>query len=138
MVLDPSISAAARTAAADAVCALVNVGVPNGLLNIYDGTVPSDVDAPLGSATLLGTLSMSNPAFAPASNGVAVANPIAPDGAADANGNASFFRVTNAAGVAVIQGRVGVSGSDLNLSSTAITAGGIIMVDSLVYTQVGS
>lgn len=138
MALAPSISTAARTAAADAVVDLIDAGSPPGLLKIYAGSVPADVNAVLGGATLLGTLTLDNPAFGAASSGVATAGPITSDTSADATGTASFFRITNAAGTAIIQGTVGTSGCDLNLSSTSITAGGTISVSSLTYTQAGS
>lgn len=138
MALAPSISTAARNAACDAVVDLVDAGTPPGLLKIYAGSVPADVNAALGGATLLGTLTMSNPAFGSASSGVATASAITSDTSADATATATFFRITNAAGTAIIQGNVGTSGADLNLSSTAITSGGTIAVSSLTYTQAGS
>lgn len=138
MALAPSISTAARNAACDAVVDLVDAGTPPGLLKIYAGSVPADVNAALGGATLLGTLTMSTTAFGAASSGVATAASITSDTSADATGTASFFRITNAAGTAIIQGSVGTSGCDLNLSSTSITLGGTIAVSSLTFTQAGS
>lgn len=138
MALAPSISTAARNAACDAVVDLVDAGTPPGLLKIYGGSVPADVNAALGGATLLGTLTMSTTAFGSASSGVATAAAISSDTSADATATATFFRITNAAGTAIIQGNVGTSGADLNLSSVAITAGGTIAVSSLTYTQAGS
>lgn len=138
MALAPSISTAARNAACDAVVDLVDAGTPPGLLKIYAGSVPADVNAALGGATLLATLTMSTTAFGAASSGVATAAAITSDTSADATGTATFFRITNAAGTAIIQGNVGTSGADLNLSSTSITAGGTVAVSSLTYTQSGS
>lgn len=137
MALDPSISTAAANAACDAVVDLVDAGTPPGLLKVYAGSVPANCNAALGGATLLGTLTMSNPAFGAASAGVATAGAITSDTSADATGTATFFRVTNAAGTAIIQGNVDTSGADLNLSSTSITSGGTIAVSSLTYTQQG-
>lgn len=134
----PSISTAARNAAADAVVDLVDAGTPPGSLRIYSGTAPADVNAALSGNTLLAQLPMSTTAFGAASNGVATANAITSDTSADASGTATFFRITNAAGTAIIQGEVGTSGSDLNLSSTSITAGGTVAVSSFTYTQAGS
>jgi hypothetical protein len=138
VALAPSISTAARNAACDAVVDLVDAGTPPGLLKIYAGTVPADVNAALGAATLLATLTMSTTAFGAASSGVATAAAITSDTSADATGTATFFRITNAAGTAIIQGNVGTSGADLNLSSTSITTGGTVAVSSLTYTQSGS
>lgn len=138
MALAPSISTVARSAAADAVVDLVDAGTPPGLLKVYGGSVPADVNASLGAATLLGTLTMSTTAFGAASSGVATAATITSDTSADATATATFFRITNAAGTAIMQGNVGTSGADLNLSSTSITTGGTISVSSLTYTQAGS
>jgi hypothetical protein len=137
VALDPSITTAAANAACDAVVDLIDAGTPPGLLKIYAGTVPTNANAALGGATLLGTLTFSNPAFGAAAAGVATASAITSDTSADATATATFFRITNAAGTVIIQGEVGTSGCDLNLSSTAITTGGTIAVSSLTYTQQG-
>jgi hypothetical protein len=137
MALDPSITTAAANAACDAVVDLIDAGTPPGLLKVYAGTVPTNANAALGGATLLGTLTFSNPAFGASAAGVATASAITSDTSADATGTATFFRITNAAGTVIIQGEVGTSGCDLNLSSVAITIGGTIAVSSLTYTQQG-
>lgn len=138
MALAPSISTAARNAAADGVVDLVDAGTPPGLLKLYDGTAPATVNASLSGNTLLGTLTMSTTAFGAASSGVATAATITGDSSADASGTASFFRITNAADTAIIQGSVGTSGCDLNLSSVTVVAGGALNVTSFTYTQAGS
>jgi len=117
---------------------LVDAGTPPGTLRIYSGTMPADVNAALSGNTLLAQLTMSTTAFGAAASGVATAAAITSDTSADATGTATFFRILNAAGVAVIQGSVGTSASDLVLSSTSITIGGTVAVSSLQYTQSGS
>lgn len=137
----PSITTAARNAAADAVVDLVDAGSQAGRLRIYSGTAPADANAALSSNTLLADLPMSDPAFGAASSGVATAASITSDTSADATGTATFFRVGSWDGstfTPVFQGEVGTSGSDLNLSSTSITAGGTVAVSSLTFTQAGS
>lgn len=141
MPLAPSITTNARNAAANAVTVLVDAGSLAGRLRIYSGTAPADVNAALSGNTLLADLSMSKPAFAAASGGVATAAAIASDTSADATGTATFFRVGAWDGVTftpTFQGSVGTSGSDLNLSTTSITLGGTIAVTSLTFTQAGS
>lgn len=141
MPLAPSITTAARNAAANAVTVLVDAGSAAGRLRIYSGTAPADVNAALSGNTLLADLSMSDPAFAAASGGVATAAAIASDTSADASGTATFFRVGAWDGVTftpTFQGSCGTSGSDLNLSTTTITLGGTIAVTSLTFTQAGS
>src|SRR3954470_11885896 len=141
MPLAPSITTNARNAAANAVTVLVDAGSLAGRLRIFGGTAPADVNAALSGNTLLADLSMSDPAFAAASGGVATAAAISSDTSADATGTATFFRVGAWDGVTftpTFQGSVGTSGSDLNLSTTSITLGGTIAVTSLTFTQAGS
>jgi hypothetical protein len=141
MPLAPSITTAARSAAANAVTALVDAGSQAARLRIYSGTPPADVNAALSGNTLLADLAMSDPAFGAASAGVSTAAAITSDTSADATGTATFFRVGAWDGTTftpTFQGSVGTSGCDLNLSSTSITLGGTVAVSSLTYTQVGS
>lgn len=132
MSLDPSITNAAASLAADAVTALLN----NGYLRIYDGAQPADADTPLSGQTLLAELRWNATAFAPAVNGQASANPLTPDAAADAPGTATWFRAYASDGVtAVFDGSVGTSGANLNLNSVAISIGAAVSISSYTYTQ---
>lgn len=135
MANDLDISNAARSAAADAVVDLVDGGAGAGLLRIYDGTKPAGPDTAVSTQTLLAELTMSDPAFGSASNGVATASAITADSAANATGTASWFRVVTSAGTAIFDGTVGTSGADLNLNSTAIQSGAEVSVTSFTYTQ---
>lgn len=129
-----SITSLNRSRAADAVVVRAN----SGSLRIFSGTVPANVDASLGAAVLLATLSMSATAFGAASSGVATANSIT-SATAGASGTASFFRVLESDGTTgVFQGTVGTSGAELNLSSVSILSGGTVSVSSLTYTQAQS
>jgi hypothetical protein len=138
MALTPSITTAARNAAADSVVDLVDAGTPPGSLRIYSGTMPADANAALSGNTLLAQLTFSTTAFGAAATGVATAAAITSDTSADATGTATFHRVLNAAGTVIWQGSVGTATSDLVLSSTSITAGGTVAVSSYTYTQAGS
>lgn len=138
MALTPSITTAARNAAADAVVDLVDVGGA-GSLRIYSGTAPADANASLSGNTLLAQLAMSATAFGSASSGVATAATITQDSSADATGTATFFRVLAGNGTTVVfQGEVGTSGANLNLNTTSIVSGAAVSVSSLTYTQSGS
>lgn len=140
MALAPSISTAARNDAANAAVDRLDLGTSAAELRIYSGTKPTDVNAALSGNTLLAALVMSDPAFGNAATGVATAAAINSDTSADATGTATFFRmgqVSSGTFTAEIQGEVGTSGSDLNLSSTSITAGGTVSVTSFTYTQQG-
>lgn len=134
------ISNAAAIAACDAIVDRIDLGsgTATGLLKIYSGTVPTDADTALGAQVLLGTLTMTNPAFGAAADiapgARATAATITEDSTADATGTASFFRIVNRDGTVIIQGTVGTSGADLNLNSVAIQAGAAIQVTSLTFT----
>lgn len=132
-----SISTAARNAACDAIVDLVDAGTPPGLLKIYDATggVPAITSA-ISTQVLLGTLTMSTTAFGSASTGVATAATITQDSSADATGTAAFFRITNAAGTAIIQGTCTATGGggDLVLVTTSIVATQPIQITSLTFT----
>jgi hypothetical protein len=70
---------------------------------------------------------------------VATFNAIAQDSAADATGTAAFFRIFQSDGTtAVIDGDVGTTGSDLNLNTTSIVAGGPIQITSMTLTAPGA
>ncbi len=107
----------------------------SGLWRIYAGTQPAGPDTAVTTQTKLAELTCSA-TFAPsASGGVLNVSTITQDSSADATGTASWWRITNAAGTtAVIDGDCGTSGADLNLNSTAITAGAIVQISSATFT----
>ena len=104
----------------------------SGLLRIYDGTRPASGGA---ATTLLAQLTF-NATFAPASaSGVLTCNAITQDSSADATGTATWFRATTSGGTFVIDGNVGTSGSDLNLTTTSIVITQPVSVSSFVITE---
>lgn len=132
MAVNPKRSNAAVTAAADAVCALLN----NGYLRLYDGSQPANADTAVTSQTQLAELRWNATAFGGATNGVAVANAITADTSADATGTATWFRALKSDGTtAVFDGSVGTSSADLVLNSTAITSGANVSVTSFTYNE---
>jgi hypothetical protein len=121
----------AANAEIDAVTALLNTGY----LRIYSGTRPATADTALSGNTLLAELRFGATAFGAGSAGVATANAITSDTAADATGTATFFRLFKSDGTTVVlDGSVGTSGSDLNLNSTAIQSGARVDVTSMTLT----
>jgi hypothetical protein len=118
-------------AAADAVAALLN----GGFLDIYDGAQPATSDTAITTQVKLARLNFNATAFGSAAAGVATANSITADSAADATGTAAWFRACKSDGSAVFDGSVGTSGCDLNLATTAIVANAQISVSSFTYTQ---
>jgi len=104
----------------------------SGLLRIYDGTRPATGGA---ATTLLAELTC-NATFAPgAAAGVLTLNAITQDSSANATGTATWFRLTTSGGTAVVDGNVGTSGSDLNLTTTSIVATQPVSCSSFTITE---
>lgn len=117
-------------------------------LKIYSGTEPATADASLGAAVLLVTISDAGGAGALSFNAAAVGNVIEKlstqtwSGTNAASGTASFCRLVLASDTGAsssteirVQGDVGVAGKFLNLSSTALTAAAVQVVDYLSITM---
>ena len=83
--------------------------------------------------TTLATLVLTDPVAPAASAGVLTFSAIADDTSTIA-GTAAWFRLEDNSGDPIIDGDVGTSGSDLNLNSLAISAGGTVSVTSFVIT----
>lgn len=128
------ISTAAAAAACNGVVDLLDAGAGAGYIEIRTGSQPATVGT-AASGTLLGTLTLSKPAFGnatSASPAVATAAAITSDSSADATGTAGWFRAYDSAGTAIIDGSVTATGGggDLTLDSTSIVAGGTIAMTS--------
>lgn len=104
----------------------------SALLRFYDGSRP----ATGGAATTLLAELVCNATFAPgSSSGVLTLNAIASDASANATGTATWFRIVKADGTThSMDGNVGTSGSDLNMSSVSFVATAVIAVSSFVIT----
>ncbi len=112
--------------------AITSAAGGSALLRIYNGTRPASG----GTATTLLAELTCNATFAPAaSGGVLTLNSITQDSSADATGTATWFRIVTSGGTFVLDGNVGTSGSDLNLNSTSIVAGGTVSVTSFTITE---
>lgn len=118
----------------DAGLALAN----SGKIRVYDGTQPTDCNTALGTQTLLGEFTLPSTAF-----GASVASGTAPNRAATgtagaisdvtavSTGTATWFRMFKSDGTtALMDGSVGTSGADLNLTDVSITAGETMRVAS--------
>jgi hypothetical protein len=103
------------------------------LLRIYDGTRPATGGA---ATTLLAELTCGTPFAAGASSGVLTLGAITQDSSANATGTATWFRIVKADGTThVMDGNVGTSGSDLNLTTTSIVATQPVSITSFVLTE---
>jgi hypothetical protein len=97
-----------------------------GSLVIYSGTPPTGPNEALSGNTALATFTFAAAAsWAAPSGGVETLDIPTPTVAAAATGTATFFRMLGSADTTTgrVQGTVGTSGSDWNLSSTAISSG---------------
>lgn len=105
----------------------------SALLRIYSGTRP----ATGGTATTLLAELTCNATFAPgASSGVLTLNAITQDSSANATGTATWFRIVQSDGSThVLDGDVGTSGSDLNLTTTSIVSGQPVSITSATITR---
>lgn len=128
---NPKLANIAANAKANALCALLN----SGHLDIYDGTQPATADTAITTQTRLASLTFSGTACASAVAGVATANAITADSDADATGTASWFRAWKSDHTTpVMDGSVGTSGADLNLSSVSITIHDAVSVATFTVT----
>jgi hypothetical protein len=118
-----------RNAMLDAITTAIG---SNGLLRIYDGSRPASGGT---ATTLLAELALSATAAGAASSGVLTLNAITQDSSANATGTATWFRIVTSGGTFVIDGSVGTSGSDLNLTTTSIVSGQPVSITSFTITE---
>lgn len=129
------LAAGSRSAAADAVTGRLNAGSGPGTIKVYTGSQPA-TPATSPTGTLLATFTLNDPAFAAAATGVgalSVSPGLTATGVAD--GTAGWFRAADSDGNAVLDGAVGTSGAELNLSTTTVSIGLSVSITSGSYTQ---
>lgn len=98
--------------------------IGGGTLIIYSGTAPAGPNEALSGNTALATFTFSAAGSQGTPSGGSMTLVFsATTVTAAATGTATFFRIANTTPTALIQGTVGTSGSDFNLSSTGITSG---------------
>lgn len=126
---------AIRNAVANVIVDALDAGTGPGTIKIYTGSQPASANN-AATGTLLGTLTLSDPAFGDAANGSAAAGAITGDTSADATGTAGWFRAADSDGTTVIDGSVSATGGggDLQLDSVSIIAGGTINVTGWTVT----
>ena len=123
---------ALRNARLDLIKTQTDAGAGAGLLRIYDGTRPATGGT---ATTLLAELTFTDPSYGAAASGVLTASAITQDSSANATGTATWFRVVDSTAAFVMDGNVGTSGSDLNLTTTSIVATQAVSVTSWVITE---
>lgn len=113
----------------------LNLGSGAGTIKLYTGTKPADPDTAIGSQVLLGTLTLSDPAGT-VSGRTLTFGAVTMDSAADATGTATWARLADSAGVAVIDIDITTTGGGGfgQMNTTSIVIGGPITAPSIVIT----
>lgn len=127
---------ATRTAGVNAVTARLDGGAAAGYVQIRTGAQPADAND-AASGTLLATITLNDPAFAGATNGVAAAD-VSPalTAAAVASGNAGWFRGYDSNDATVIDGSVTATGGggDMQLNTIALVNAVDVTITSWTIT----
>lgn len=124
---------AVRNGLADYVVDLIDVGSTNAAGHVQISKTAGNY----AGANLLAEIALANPAFGAASSGTATALGVpVEDSSADNTGTALEFRVVDRNVAEVFKGTVTATGGggDMELSSTAITAGDAVRINSFTYT----
>ena len=118
---------------------LITTRAGNGaLLRIYDstGTGRPATGGAVTTQVLLAELTCGTPFAGSAASGVLTLSSITQDSSANASGTATWFRIVKSDGTSfVLDGNVGSSGSDLNLTTTTIVSGQPVSVTSFTITE---
>lgn len=120
-----TLTTAARNAAADAVVDLLDGG---------SGDSTGDIAFSTSAPATLCINNLAATAFGSASSGVATAGTIA-QGTVTTAGTIALALFRNKSNTEIFRCAVGTSGSDINLSSVAVSVSDTIDVTSLTYTQ---
>ena len=122
----------------DEITALIDAGAAAGVLRIYDGSQPADADTAVSTQNILSEHTLSDPSAAAASGGVLTFSAVGSDTSANNTGTATWFRISDSNGNAVLDGDVSTSAAgtgDLQLDSTSITSGQTVNITSLTITE---
>jgi hypothetical protein len=104
-------------------------------LEIWSGTEPADTSAAdAGDGAVLASMTLPSDFMGNAAAGVKALAGVWQDLSADATGTATHFRMKQGASVRV-QGNVGTSGADMNLSSVSLTAGQSVTINTFTLNM---
>lgn len=109
----------------------LDAGAGAAILRIYDGTRPA---AGGTATTLLAEITLADPSGTVSGGVLTFSGMPRSDVSANATGTATWARLVDSTGAFVGDLDVGVSGSDLNLGSVALSVGIAVIINSLTYT----
>lgn len=108
---------------------LITYAGSGAIINIYEGTQPSNANTAISGQTLLVSLTISG-SFGTDSNGTITLSSVS-NGTAVATGTGQFFRITKSDGTTVVMdGSVGTSSADMILNNTSIANGQTVSISS--------
>jgi hypothetical protein len=122
-----------RNSRIDAIRAAIDAGAGAGLLRIYSGSKPAKGGVPSGS--LLAEITLADPCGTSSSGVLTFSSMPRTDTSANNTGTAAFFYLVDSTGAFVCDGDISTSGSDLNLTTTSITAGQPVEITSFTITD---
>lgn len=130
---------ALRSAIADLWISYFDAGTGPATIEFYSGTMPTALGDALTTQVKLGTLTCSDPSATQAA-GVITFNAITQDSAADASGTAAWAYIKDSSGAIVNAVDVTDAAGDgfIKVNTTAIVAGGPILINSLTITVGGT
>lgn len=119
----------------DTINTALNAGGQGASIKIYTGTKPTGPDTAISTQTLLGTLTCSYPAGT-VSAGSLTFGAVTQDSAADATGTATWLRMSDSGGTAVIDMDITTIGGGgfAQMNTTSVVQNGPITAPSIVIT----
>lgn len=131
--LTPSV--AVRNAILNAINDALNAGTGAATIKIYTGSKPTGPDVAVTTQVLLGTLTCSDPAGS-VSSGTLTFGAVTADSSADNTGTATWLRMADSAGVAVLDMDVTQIGGGgfAQMNTTQVVQNGPITAPSIVIT----
>lgn len=130
---------ALRSAIADLWISYFDAGTGPAIIEFYTGSIPTSLGDALTTQVKLGTLTCSDPA-ATQTAGVITFSAITQDSAADASGTAAWAYIKDSTGAIVNAVDVTDAAGDgfIQVNTTAVVAGGPILINSLTITVGGA
>lgn len=126
---------AIRTARAQAIADAIDAGAGAGTMNIYGTPRPADANAAVGAATLLATVTFTDPCAASVAAGVLTFDTITGDADADATGVAVWGRIFDSNGVVVMDVDVNDAAGPVVLDNGTINLHDTVDITSFVITE---